>query len=371
MRKIRMFAVAVVLLLCCGAVTSQAKVSKKQYKAYEAALLDIIKKANVPSIQLVYVTAEDSLSFVVVNKDFYAKTTQPQEDYPITDKSVYEACSISKIPLSWIAVRMIEEGSLELDRPLVEYYPGLLDYFATDADKEMAKQLTPRICMIHRSGLPNKGYKDMKFLCAPDTQYGYSGPGIFCLQLTIEHLKGETLTGIARKYIFDPLGMESTSYQWKEGYDKLHVNGYRANAYTKNKWKNNHPNAAFSMTTSAAECTAFFRAMMHRWGMSDASYDMMFAAYADPVLSDYPERGSIYRALGLCREDSDEFGTMYYHFGNNGNFRGLAMFIPKTETSLVYFINGVNPYNITDDIQKLFLHNSKPFAMVRMGKPLK
>ena len=370
MKRTRVIVAALALLLCCTAYTAQAKVSKKQYSAYEAALLDIIRKANVPSIQLVYVTAEDSLSFTVVNKDFYAATTLPQEDYPITDQSVYEACSISKIPLSWIAVKMIEEGSLELDRPLVEYYPGLLDFFATDADKEMAKVLTPRLCMIHRTGLPNKGYKEMKFLCTPDTRYGYSGPGIYCLQRTIEYLKGETLTGIARKYIFDPLDIKNTNYQWRDGYEKLHVNGYKASSITKNKWKANHPNAAFSMTTSAAECTAFFRAMMRHWGMSEASYDMMFAAYADPVPSDFPERGSFYRALGLCREDSEQFGTMYYHFGNNGNFKGLAMFIPQTQTSLVYFINGINPYNITDAIQQLFLGNEQPFAMVKAGKPL-
>lgn len=56
-------------LCLCSTRPSQAKTSKTQYKAYEVGLLQIIQKASIPSIQLVYVTPEDSLSFSVVNKD--------------------------------------------------------------------------------------------------------------------------------------------------------------------------------------------------------------------------------------------------------------------------------------------------------------
>lgn len=368
--------IAVAALMMSGSQQASAKVTKAQYKAYEEALLSIIKRANLPSIQLVYVTPEDSLSFAVVNKDFYENTKLPQEVQPISDKSIYQACSISKIPLSWIAVKMIDEGSLELDKPLVEYYPDIVKKFKTEQDKEWAKMLTPRICMIHRTGLPNKGYVKMTFDCKPDTKYGYSGPGIYALQMTIEHIKGKSLMELSREYIFDPLGMKHTNYAWVDEYEQTHVNGYKKDTVTRNKWDKGKPgsaagrkpNAAYSMRTSAAEYTVFLRAMMHHWGMSEKAYEMMLQPYGDPIPAFYPERGNFYRALGLCCAMDTEFGPAFWHYGDNGNFKGMSFFFPEKDITLVGFINSVNSYAIYDPIINLFLKPEKPLVFGKNGK---
>ncbi len=370
MKRILILLFAVISLCLCPFRTAEAKVSKKQYKEYESALRDIITRANVPSIQLVFVSPDDSLSFAVVNEDFYAKTKLGQEVQPICDKTIYQACSISKIPLSFIAVKMIDEGSLDLDTPLVEYYPGLVKKFASAQDKEWALRLTPRLCMIHRTGLPNRGYKKMKFDREPDTAYGYSGPGIYCLQMTIEHIKGQSLMEIAREYIFDPLGMEHTNYAWVPEYEQTHANGYKKDTITRNKWNNCKPNAAYSMRTTAAECTAFYRAMMHHWGMSEKAYGMMLQAYGDPIPAFYPERGEFYRALGLCYAPQTEFGPVFWHYGDNGNFKGISFFIPEKDITLVAFMNGVNKYAVYDPIINLFLQPKAPLVFGKNGKPL-
>lgn len=364
----RILTIALAALSLCCTTQASAKVSQKQYKEYEAALLSIIKRANLPSIQLVYTSPEDSLSFVVVNEDFYENTKLPQEVQPISDKSMYQACSISKIPLSWIAVKMMDEGTLDLDKPLVEYYPGIIKKFKTEQDREWAAKLTPRICMIHRTGLPNKGYKKMHFTKEPDTEYGYSGPGIYALQLTIEHIKGESLMTLARKYIFDPLGMEHTNYAWVDEYEQTHVNGYKKDTVTRNKWNNNKPNAAYSMRTSAAEYTNFLKAMMNRWGMSSKAYDEMLKPYGDPIPAFYPERGSFYRALGLCCAMDTELGPVFWHYGDNGNFKGMSFFLPEKGITLVGFINSINSYAVYDPIINLFLQPKQPLVFGKNGK---
>jgi len=377
MKKI-LFAVAVAALLFGSAFDASAKISKKQYKEYEAGLLSIIKRANLPSIQCVYVTAEDSLSFVVVNKDFYKHKECLPETKPLSDKTIYQACSISKLPLSWIACKMIEEGSLELDKPLVDYYPGLLKYFATDQDKELAKLLTPRICMAHRTGLDNKSYKkgSMKFSFTPDEKMKYSGPGIFCLQCTIEKIKGKHLNELAHEYIFDPLGMEHTNYVWVPYYDENHANGYNNSEWEeipmeKVRKRSSSENAAFSMRTTAAECTKFVRAVMHHWGMNEETYQMMLATYGEYIPAEYKDREkkNVFKCLGwACEKDNEEVGTIWYHGGNNGRYKGNVCFIPSLDASLVYFTNAQHPYELNTAIHSLFFKTQKPFSFIRKGK---
>lgn len=380
MKKV-LFAVAFAALFLSSAFEASAKISKKEYKEYEKGLLSIIERANIPSIQCVFVTAEDSLSFEVINKKFYKDPQCEPEIKPLSDQTIYQACSISKLPLSWIACKMIEEGTLELDKPLVDYYPGLLKYFATDEDKELAKLLTPRICMAHRTGLDNKTYKvgSMKFSFTPDTKMKYSGPGIFCLQRTVECIKGKHLNELAHEYIFDPLGMEHTNYVWIPYYDEYHANGYNNSKWEdipmgKIRKRSSSENAAYSMRTTAAECTKFVRAVMHHWGMKEETYQMMLAPYGEYIPAEYKnrEKKNVYKCLGwACEKDNEEVGTIWYHGGNNGRYKGNVIFIPSLDASLVYFTNAQHPYEINTEIHNLFFKTKAPFSFIRKGdKPL-
>lgn len=380
MKKV-LFAVAFAALILSSAFEASAKISKKEYKEYEDGLLNIIERANIPSIQCVYVTAEDSLSFEVINKKFYKDPQCEPERKPLTDQTIYQACSISKLPLSWIACKMIEEGTLELDKPLVDYYPGLLYYFATDEDKALAKLLTPRICMAHRTGLDNKTYKkgEMKFSFTPDTKMKYSGPGIFCLQRTVEKIKGKHLNELAHEYLFDPLGMEHTNYVWIPYYDENHANGYNSSKWEdvpmeKVRKRSSSENAAYSMRTTAAECTRFVRAVMHHWGMKEETYKMMLDTYGEYIPAEYKDREkkNVYKCLGwACEKDNEEVGTIWYHGGNNGRYKGNVIFIPSLDASLVYFTNAQHPYEINTAIHSLFFKTKAPFSFIRKGdKPL-
>lgn len=379
MKRIGLLAACVAILISFTGVDACAKKEKKsaEYKKYEAGLLDIIQRANIPSIQCVFVTATDSMSFEVVNKSFYKNSECVPESMPLSDKTIYQACSISKLPLSWIACKMIEEGDLELNTPLVEYYPGLLNYFATDKDKELAKLLTPRICMAHRTGLDNKTYKKnaMVFKFTPDDHFLYSGPGIYCLQMTIEKIKGKNLNEIAHEYIFDPLGMEHTNYVWVPEYNRTHANGYNSQKWEdiemdKIRKRSSSENAAFSMRTTASECTKFIRAVMHHWGMKEETYAMMLDTYGEYIPTEYKDRekNSLYRSLGFCCEKNEEFGTFWYHGGNNGRYKGNVIFIPSLDASLVYFTNAQHPYELNTSIHNLFFQPKAQFSFPRKGK---
>lgn len=374
-RIIAIAAAAVAALPLCGVVDAQNRTTDpERYARCEAGLHEIIVRAGIPSISLVYVSPEDSMSFSVVNEEFYAREGVTKEVLPISDKSIYQACSISKLPLAYIAVRMMDNGELELEKPLWEYYPGLLDMFATDQDKEYAKLLNARICLTHRTGLDNKTYSAMTFGFIPDEKFKYSGPGMYALQCTIEHIKGSTLDKIADEMVFTPLGMHNTSYLWNDSYESMHLYGHGTDLKTSrnNNWAGGKCNAAYSMRTNAAELTAFIRCVMHGWGLSGEAFAMMTKPYGKSLPASYKERErqSMFRCLGWVLEKNSEFGPVYLHTGNNVRFKGLALYMPEKDASLVYLVNGQYSCNINDAILPLFFDNSEPFSFVAKAKPL-
>lgn len=344
----------------------------RKTQEYEAALRSVITRARIPSINLTFVTPTDSFSVFAVNDAFYA-TAAKQEVQPININSIYQACSISKIPLTMLAMKMVEEGRLSLDKPLYDYYPGITEYFDGNDNKAKAKLLTARMCLSHRSGLNNTDYSKIKFVNNPGSAYKYSGPGMFMLQRTVETIEGATLDVLARERIFAPLGMDHTSYKWENEYEQTHLYGFRSSGTQRNtNWAGGKCNAAYSMRTNSVEYTRFLRAVLNHWYLSDATYELMFTKQGSYLSASYSDREkkNIYRTLGWAVEYNAEFGPIYYHTGNNVSFKGMSMIIPEKGISLVYFINGDHSYNIHDSILHLFLDNKEPFSLVSKATKL-
>ncbi len=363
------------LLLLCGAMMltaascgtpkntagdqAQSTTLKASDKNLQAAVLKICKAANVPSIQVCYTEPGRTVSFVVTNKEFYADKEHAQYlKRPFDNLTVYEAASISKVPLSYLACKMADEGKLDLDKPLWEYYPELLDLFAGDINKERAKKITPRICLTHTTGLDNKTYRNMEFKYATG-KFNYSGPGIFILQRTLEHLWGEKLDTYSKRVLFDKLGMEHTNYTWQPYYDEYFPYGFRNSGPTYQKWNTKGKpgcNAAYSMRTTAEEFTKFLHFFMKGGDLSKKMYDEMTGGQV--LVKDFGAAGKSYRGLGWVVVDDAQIGHYVHHGGNNGSFRGMAILVPETQRTLVYFYNGQpeKDYNVHDEMTRLFFN---------------
>ena len=340
-------------------------------EAYRRTALDLIRRAGVPSLQVTMTTPLDRLSFCVVNDAFYAEPGRQQEARPIDRQSLYQACSISKVPLAYFAVKMAQEGRLDLERPLCEYHPGLLDHFKTEKDRERAKRLTARIVLTHVSGLPNKGYRKMTFLHEPGERYTYSGPGIFLLQEVIERLKGRTLDVFAKEELFDRLGMAHSNYLWQDEFEQLAVYGFRAGQTPRNNnWLGGRCNAAYSLRTSAEEFTKFLQWFLRGADLTPDWRKRMFTTYVRvPPQAGVPGESRMFRGLGWVIEDSDEFGKICYHGGNNVSHKGMAIMIPERQVTLCYFYNGDHRGNLHGPLTDLFLQPKTRLYAHRGGTP--
>ena len=362
---------AIPLVLPAGGGEWTESVHAPDVEAYRRKALDLIRLAGVPSLQVTMTTPLDRLSFCVVDDAFYAEPGRQQEARPIDMQSLYQACSISKVPLAYFAVKMAQDGLLDLERPLCEYHPGLLDHFKTERDRERAKRLTARIVLTHVSGLPNKGYRKMTFLHEPGERYTYSGPGIFLLQEVIERLKGRPLDVFAKEELFDRLGMAHSNYLWQDEFEQLAVYGFRAGQTPRNNsWLGGRSNAAYSLRTSSEEFTKFLRWFLRGADLTPDWRKRMFTTYVRvPPKADVPGESRMFRGLGWVIEDSDEFGKICYHGGNNVSHKGMAIMIPERQVTLCYFYNGDHRGNLHGPLTDLFLRPKTRLYAHRGGTP--
>lgn len=132
----------------------------------------------------------------------------------VEPSTVFPVGSLSKPVLATIALELEDRGAFALDRPLREWLPG--GDFPTGSG---AERLTARHALRHVTGLPNWRFTvDTPFAleAEPGERWGYSGEGYFLVQRAVEAASGRGLEALARELVFDPLGMRSSTFLWRE-----------------------------------------------------------------------------------------------------------------------------------------------------------
>ena len=164
----------------------------------------------------------------------------------------FNVASIGKMFTATAILRLVEQGRIDLDAPILRYLP---DY----PNRTIAERITTRQLLSHSSGVgsywetiaqkPSQAFVEIRdFLplfadqpleFTPGERMGYSNGGYVILGLIIEALTGETYADHIGRSIFEPLGM-SGSGDWP--LDLVVPN--RADGYTRDEavpgaWRNN------------------------------------------------------------------------------------------------------------------------------------
>jgi D-alanyl-D-alanine carboxypeptidase len=169
--------------------------------------------------------------------------SEPEGGTPMSaDDSIYIA-SVAKTMTATIALRLVEEGSLDLDEALPEYLPAkLLDGLHRFEGRSYSDRITLRHLLGHTSGLADSfgspGFMDLivanpdriwkpeesvafiKEHCAPlfppGDGFNYSDVNYNLIGLAIEAITEASLDDAYRRYIYEPLGMQSTYRRFVE-----------------------------------------------------------------------------------------------------------------------------------------------------------
>ncbi len=144
---------------------------------------------------------------------------------PLTQETMYGIGSTSKMFTTVAVMKLVDEGKINLDTPLVEY---LTDFKMAD---ERYKQITPRMLLNHSSGLQgsslgsaflfndNDTYAHDNLLEQLSTQTLKADPGAFSVycndgftlaEILVERVSGMEFTAFLHKHIIGPLDLEHT-----------------------------------------------------------------------------------------------------------------------------------------------------------------
>jgi CubicO group peptidase (beta-lactamase class C family) len=332
-------------ILLSGSFLSCAKEPREETldAVLEREIPRLMEAANIPGLSMAVV--RDGRIFW--KKAFGVKSRQTND--PVDDDTMFEAASLTKTVTAYAAMRLVERGELDLDKPLHEYFPD--QRYEKLSGDERYKKLTARLVLTHTTGLPNWGNRLMR---DPGLQYAYSGEGFLFLGRTIEQISGMSLQEFARKEIFEPLGMAHTSYVWNEAYAANGACGHDPRGAVHELRKNTEPNGGASLLTTATDYASFICALLNSRGLSRETIDEMTSPQVQVTKSretaDLFE--NVFWGWGWGVQPG-ESGYGFWHWGDNGDLRAYTLTYKDRREGFVYFANSTNGLAIAEAVSAL------------------
>jgi len=312
----------------------------------------------------------------------YGYRNKPKNELLDTTSIMYGA-SLSKAIFGYLVMKLVEEKTLELDKPLYQYLKKPIadyEYFSDLKNDDRSKMITARMCLNHTSGLPNVRWFNpitseqdtlgvIKIYFTPGSKYAYSGEGFKLLQLAIEEITQKQLEDIAQEKIFKPLGMTRTGYTWHDSFgdDNVAV-GHMNNGAIDIKKKRKEAVSGGSLVTTIADYAKFIEAVMQQKGLSKKSFSEMISPQIaihsvtqfPPITSETTtENDPIHLSYGLgwgvlqC-----QYGKAFFKEGNGGSWRNYNINYIDKGISIIILINSENGETIFQELIETLIKDS-------------
>lgn len=155
-----------------------------------------------------------------------------ETDNPVTSATLFQAGSISKPVAALAALKLWEDGRLDLDTDVNTYLKGwkVPDTIYTKDEKVTLRRLLTHTAGVTVHGFPGYAASDafpdiiqvlngegntppILIDTIPGTLWRYSGGGYTIMQKVIEDVSGQSLEAYMRDHILPELGMGASTYQ--------------------------------------------------------------------------------------------------------------------------------------------------------------
>jgi CubicO group peptidase (beta-lactamase class C family) len=154
-----------------------------------------------------------------------------EKSIPVDPNTQFNIGSVSKIFTAASVLVLVEEGKLELDRPVADYLPKFT------MQDERYRNITVRMLLNHSSGMPGS-YAKNGYTTAPDTDNLkntlaylsqrtlvdnpgeisiYCNNGFILAQALIEKVSGKSYADFVSKNLFEKADMSNSSCYFKDG----------------------------------------------------------------------------------------------------------------------------------------------------------
>ncbi len=202
---------------------------------------------------------------------------------PLDANTIMYGASITKAVFAYTVMQLVDEGKIDLDRPLASYLAQPLPSYGNPdaygnwgdlAGDDRWRRITARMVLTHSTGFANFSFLEpdgkLKFHFDPGTRYGYSGEGMMLLQFAIEKGLGLDLGAEMQRRVFDRFGMANTSLIWRADFARNLADGWKDDGSVEPHDERSVVRAAGSMDTTIADMAKFVAGFMRGEGVSKA-----------------------------------------------------------------------------------------------------
>lgn len=279
-----------------------------------------------------------------------------------TDTVMYGA-SLTKAAFAYMVMTLVDEGILDLDRPIAEYLPKPLDQYENYvdlADDDRWRSWTMRMLLSHQAGLPNWRWfnesQELDILFEPGSRFAYSGEGFQVAQLTLEEGIGLDVNALMQERIFDRFGMQRTSMLWREDFRPNFARGHDKEGNILGHNARQSVSAAGSMDTTLEDYSAFLAGLMRGESLTARSRnDMLTPQIAItarhqfptqfPVDTDTNNEINLSYGLGWGLFQS-RFGPAFFKEGHDDGTNNYALCLDEAGLCMLLLSNSSNGESI-------------------------
>jgi CubicO group peptidase (beta-lactamase class C family) len=328
------------IMLCIGMVfssqvpgqtsqTFQARGKTIYISRFDADVRKMISEAGIPAVSLAVISNNQ----VVYYKNYGYKNVA--EKARVDQQTIFESASLSKSFFVFLVLQLVDEGKLDLDKPLYQYLENPLL-----AHDPRYKKITARMVLSHSSGIENwqsdNNPDTLEILSNPGEKFIYSGEGYNYLAKVVEVILGQKEKEYFQQLVFSPLGLKRTyaCFSADGSFPVNYASGYTRSGKPVPKWKNAEVVPSSGVNTTAGDYAAVLVSTFDkRYVSGKRMVDILRPACKLVDTSDMFTWGA---GFGLQYGQGD---TLLFQNGDNQGYKALMYYSVVNKCGLVFLTN--------------------------------
>lgn len=324
---------------------------RPKYTSLAAAAQGEASRWNLPGIAVAVLLPDGSIE--TTSAGFANLATRA----PMTDNTISQIGSISKVFTTTLIMMLVDEGLLDLDTPVVRWMPDL-----SLADTRARDRITLRHLLSHTAGFEGDRFIDYGVgddaLAKAIAEYGsltqwtqpgdlwsYCNAGFYLASRLVEVVTGQVFEDVFRERLVEPLGLATTFFSAEDVIAHPHAIGHTisdrnvGHVVSSHYSLPRHVNGCGGVVCSTRELLRF--AQLHMGLGTIDGTTLVSEANATAMQQPETEAGDYYRhyGLGWCVHTYPEFRT-FSHGGATNGFRAHLTVVPDSGFAISILTNG-------------------------------
>lgn len=286
---------------------------------------------------------------------------------PATPETIYRVGSISKLFTAAAVMQLVENHTVDLDKPLQTYLPE----FSVRTRFANAGPITIRMLLTHHSGLPSnlfrgmwtkdpepfsavvKRMKDEYAAFPPGFVFSYSNIGATLAGSVIERIAGRDFASHVQDTLFRPLGMDHSGFSSSRDADPSSAHGYLRDQQIEEPGLRDVP--AGGLNSSVSDLSRFIQMIFNEGRVGDriilkpdTIHEMMHPQNTGVSLDLNFRVGLGWMLSGLGTMNIQNAGPVAHHGGSMLYYQSQLIVLPKHKLGVVVLSNSSGARTVVD-----------------------